>query len=687
MMALIKSTLWVASNVAALGVMVTVVWFVGKVILRRIEFHSLLERWVFTTVLGFGVAGVALFLLAAVGLLYKWLLITLTGVIAVIAITFLVRRYRNRSLTAIQSWRNLAGRSPTVLIIALVGGVYWLVILISSQYPPANWDSTAYHLVLARSFLNEHRLIVEPGIPVPVTPSLNHMLFSWAMALRSDVLAQMVEHTFMMLTALGLFAWGRRRGSQPLGIAAAALWLSHPLVLWLGESAYVDMGATAFVFTGLYAICVSSEERNPSFFYIGMALVGAAAGTKLPGLFFAGLSAGFGLWLCLRSCMRVRQLALGCLIALGVLAPFYAFIFLETGNPFWPTLAEYSRGVWSDQKVIAWNNWIQSIGVPKNTLNFLTLPFRIVFSPDVFAADAHKAFSRLLLVWPVAWAVAFFNRSVRWWTIWALLFALFWFVSSQQLRFLVPAVPMMGLALFESIEWMVARIAPRKSVRLMGIVFVAVALILAAVRTRTNLRELSQRGLPPASQGWRENYLATRSGYAAVKYINARCGSNDTVYVVYGGWLNYYFNARVIDFHGLIQNGPAPSFTGTSADLWTHWLASKRVNWIYVFHLGLPAYLKPPSDDASWRPAWRGYSLVYEDSTAWVFRISDTPLSNSAALRLTRLNGNAYYTETFPREEPVEPAENRRQSVDQFELHPRELSTSQDLSIEPPARY
>ena len=92
------------------------------------------------------------------------------------------------------------------------------------------------------------------GIPTPVLPLLNHMLFTWALAIKDDVLAQMVERTFFVLIALGSYAWGKRQNRAALGCAAGALWLAHPLAREIGATAYVDIGLTCFVFLGVYAL-------------------------------------------------------------------------------------------------------------------------------------------------------------------------------------------------------------------------------------------------------------------------------------------------------------------------------------------------------------------------------------------------------------------------------------------------
>src|SRR5439155_22708409 len=118
--------------------------------------------------------------------------------------------------------------------------------------------------------LQAHRLVLVWGIPVPVLPLLNHMLFSWAMAIKDDVLAQMVVHTFLMLTALGLYAAGKRQNRPALGCAAAVLWLAHPLILELGSTAYVDIGLTCFVFLGVYALGLFWSGREAFWWYLGM---------------------------------------------------------------------------------------------------------------------------------------------------------------------------------------------------------------------------------------------------------------------------------------------------------------------------------------------------------------------------------------------------------------------------------
>ena len=123
-------------------------------------------------------------------------------------------------------------QGAVTICLILVALVYWGLLLTATLYPPIQWDATSHHLVLCREYLAAHRIFAVMGIAHPVLPALNHMLFTWGMALQDDVLAQIMEHTFLMLTALGLYSWGKRQKKPLFGLAVAAFWLGSPLVLW-----------------------------------------------------------------------------------------------------------------------------------------------------------------------------------------------------------------------------------------------------------------------------------------------------------------------------------------------------------------------------------------------------------------------------------------------------------------------
>src|SRR5262249_19145906 len=120
-------------------------------------------------------------------------------------------------------------------------------------FPPTQWDATSYHLAAAKIFARSHAVVFTPYLRYPTFPQTNEMLFTLMLLLYDDISAQLVEFLLMLLVAIGLFAWGRRKFSSRAGLWGAVLWLANPLVIWLGSTAYVDIGLAAFTFFGVYA--------------------------------------------------------------------------------------------------------------------------------------------------------------------------------------------------------------------------------------------------------------------------------------------------------------------------------------------------------------------------------------------------------------------------------------------------
>jgi dolichyl-phosphate-mannose-protein mannosyltransferase len=629
----------------------------GHLFLRKYQFDSRVERLVFTLALGLGLTSLLIFGLGIIGLLYREILLGLTLAGALGTVVHLLRLRRIGPVIRRPLWgERYSVRGVAIVFLTAVGLAYWLVLLLSTQYPPTHWDAISHHLVLCREYLAHHRMVIVEGIPHPVLPALNHMLFTWALALQDDILAQMMEHTFLMLTALGLYSWGKREKSPLFGIAVAAFWLGQPLVLWLGEAAYVDICLVCFVFLGIYALRLFWETREARWWFLSMALLGIGAGVKLSGLFFTIAGGMLGLWVIARSHIRWRlplqtagkveletskraqarftwnSLVVGWGIAFIFLIPWYAFIFYHTGNPIWPTFPELSRGVWGSPAVVASaNNWLTNAAEPRTLKNFLLLPLDWIRYPATFYAELNLSLFPLIVIWPIAWIAALWNRSVRWWTLWAFSFTVYWFLFPHQLRYWLPALPLAGLALYETIRWMLEKMSRSEVLRTALWVVLTLSAVIYAGR---ELKEkLEYRRWPPVNQEAREAFLSGMGGYKAVKYINRQAREEEIICVINSSWLNYYLKPQVIDVFGLLQANRLPEFHWPEDTQWVRWLESRGVTWILVDHGNAPGYLKAPKHNIVLNPIWPDFELVYADPVNWVFRHkgADQNSSNKAA--------------------------------------------------------
>src|SRR4030095_10987553 len=473
-MVIIDSTIWAVYHLGAWGMMLLCAAGLGRLLLRRVSFQNRCEALVFTIAFGLGSCAFVLFILGLCGLFYRpviWALTVSGSVMTALSFLFshglLVRRAG--LYLHVQEWKALISLENTIkLFLICLVLVYWILLLILTQYPPVQWDAIAHHLIIAREYLVQHHPVVVAGIPQPVLPALNHTLFTWALALSDDVLAQMVEHSFLMLTALGLYAWGKRQNRPALGVASAALWLAHPIVLWLAASAYIDVGVTCFVFLGIYALRIFWDTTDRAAWYLAIGLLAMGASVKLPGFFFVGIASLLGLWVLVRTRLRFRKsagqnisedsaqaqprfnwrsLVLGWGLAILIPIPWYGFITYHTGNPLWPAFAQYSTGIWGAPWVYSSANaWLTS-GYKDATLSkFLMLSVDWIRYPERFYGELNLTLFPPIMIWPLAWLVAVFNRAVRGWALWALAYTVFWFLQVHQLRYWLPVLPIAGLA-------------------------------------------------------------------------------------------------------------------------------------------------------------------------------------------------------------------------------------------------
>ncbi len=602
---------------------------VGDVLLHKYRFHSLIERLVFTVALGFGLYASLLFVMGLFGLLYRpiiWGLTIVGGGRAIWLLGASIRSQQSQWLQMLRQWKDYY-RPSWLLVVCLfgLGLAYAGLLFYLTQYPPHQWDAISNHLILAREYLLMHRVTMVPGVVSPVLLALNHLLFTWALALQDDILAQMVVYSLMMLVALGLYAWGKRQKQSALGVALAAFWLAHPLVRYLGAAAYVDIGLTCYVFLGLYALRIFKDSREASWLYLSLALLGMAAGSKMTGLFFLALALAYSLWACFRSQINWKMLAQGWGIGLLIALPWFGFVAYHTGNPLWPMPFPFTWSPRSDEFLFVADSssFLQGAGVPKTFLNFLKLPIYLATQQEIFFKDNHQGYLNIIALWPLAFIVAIWNRSVRWWVGWALAFTAFWFITASYLRYLLPAIPLIGLCLGESLAAIFGRIW--KSNVFQSAIWVAVTFVVIG----WNLVELGAGikaiGRPPVNAAGRKAFLGI--SYYGVQYVNAHYQMGDTVFILGGNYVSYYLEPRLTGCDNELGADPTTNaLVWPGSKRWREKLKSQNVTWILLQHEGFG----PPREPVFQQPGEPAYDLVFASGRSYVFHRSPVPPALSA---------------------------------------------------------
>lgn len=565
--------------------------------------------------LALGIAGLAqlAFLLGLVHLLLRPVLFLVLAGIHLAG----WRIWRETAAAVRAGLRETRPRSRAGIGVAGVAGLLLgLPLFLLALYPPTAFDATLYHLPDARAFARTGALPFLPQLRFPVFPQLAEALFAAVLLLAGasrDMAVHLVQLLAIVATAGLLAAWGEEALSRRAGLLAAAAYLGSPIVVHLGTSAYVEADLTLFTTAALYTLWKYREaERrskepqgtDPRRFLVLAAVFGAsAAEIKYLGLFFL---AAVGIGVAATALSRPRRfshLLLFAAVALAVLLPGYGRILYYTHNPIFPYLPGlFGHSPWDPVTLRPFKG-----GHALHTL--ATLPWDVVFARA--KTGGQPPFSPfLLLAIPLLLWVAVRDRRARPWILLAIAYAALFPLLPPDSRYLLPVVPLLGLALAAGLD------RPALAGRPIAIAGLALLLLLPGVLYAGY--RIARQGAPPVTAEGREGYLTARLPlYPAIAWLNRERGRDATVYAFFAENMTYFAEGTLLgDWHGPSRfTEVLPSFGNPDA-LW------QRLR-------GLGAgYLLIPRDRGGLRmpegPAWRRrFRPVYADAAAEIFAVEE----------------------------------------------------------------
>ncbi|HEY7111770.1 MAG TPA: glycosyltransferase family 39 protein [Thermoanaerobaculia bacterium] len=520
-----------AGHLLRLLVFAAAAWGAGGAALRRVStplgFASRLERAALSTVFGFGLLSTVFFGLACLRLLRA------PAVAIVLAAgVLLVWRERRAAHEAIR------GAGPKALAaLALLTPLFY-----ASLFPPTDPDATMYHLPAARAFAVSGAIPALPDLRYPVFPQLAELLDAAALLVGDDVLVALLNLLWCVLVAALLVAWGKRLRDPRAGVWGAGLWIGSPLVLLLARSGLVEPAASGFLTASLLAMEGARVSGGLAWLAVSGALAGWAAGTKYTGLYFA--AALFAVALIVgRPGARARGAVLFALGALAAAGPWYLRNLILAGNPVWPFLGKiFGYRFWGPADVASATWSLSHEGGSHRLAALLTLPWRLA----VFRLPGSLGlFPGLFALFPVGVVWGLRSRSLRWVTLVSLGFLLFWFATTQQIRFLVPGLPAIALLTAGAVSRFADRFLPMRRPAATAALTAAALVVFAALLTRDTVRRLVPRGLPPMDENARAAYFTSRMpSYPLYRMLNGRHGAAYTIYAFHDEPMKYFCEGR-----------------------------------------------------------------------------------------------------------------------------------------------
>lgn len=403
-----------------------------------------LERAVFAQGLGLGTAALAVMGLGMAGLLRRPALACLVAALLLLGARDLVG-WARQALPRLRRIFSGGGRMPYAALGLAAVALSWIF----TRLPPVFFDALVYHLGLPQQYLARGGLFYLPWSHYNALPANAEMLYTLALGLEGEMLAQLLSAWVAVLVALSVASECRRRlpGSGWIGFAAQ---VSLPVSLFMAAHTGNDPLVALFVFQGLMAGSRWRETGALRWLALLSIFAALAAGTKYTGLYHAlplvllhlvlpgerPRAAGEVLpWL--RRLAGRAALALGILLALA--GPWYARNLVNTGNPVYPAFWSLLGGSdWSAESAErAGRDVRHGAGRDLTIGSALRIPWDLVVDPVRFGALGEAGRGFWIFALAAVWTLVR-RRELRSWALYAALVVPFWLATSLNLRYVLP---------------------------------------------------------------------------------------------------------------------------------------------------------------------------------------------------------------------------------------------------------
>ena len=362
-----------------------------------------------------------------------------------------------------------AGSGALVLILTAQA-----VALIAALAPPTAKDTLLYHFALPKAYI-----AAGGGIEVPFNiagyyPLGVELQAVWAMLLGAPMGARVGEAAagatlFLVapLRVMVVHGWARERGLERAWAMVAALVVAWvPTVYDVAASAYVDLAIAAYTAMAVHAFgrwWTTLDSRHLAWVTVG---IGGALAIKLSAAFLIlplallallrSLTPASGRSSPSRGTAVIAGSAIGALGAgVALAAPWYIRNWIRTGSPLFP----FYLGIWPAQapgwdleRSQLYETWFSLYGNAHTGLDYLLTPLRLAVAaqPDepLFydgVLGITVAFALPLLAWAL-W-MRRLDVELRLAVLVSACLFVFWLFSSQQLRYLLPALPGLAVAI------------------------------------------------------------------------------------------------------------------------------------------------------------------------------------------------------------------------------------------------
>jgi hypothetical protein len=553
-----------------------------------------IERRLFGMATGLVLLAYAILILGLLGLLVVWPILACCVIEAVVGWDEHARMLRE--ITG-------AFGNGRLGVLQICAAAFFLVFAAAALFgcftPPASveWDSLSYHLADPKIYLANHRIVYLPWESHSNFAFTMEMLYTLGLSLHSIALAKLFHFSLGVAATVATYLIGRRIHSSTTGVIAALIFASLPLVFWEGGTAYVDLAATAFGGLATVALiaALQDESSNPAWLRISMIMMACMISVKATSLVPAALSAGGIVAVqyhqskrLSESCRSAVNYGVGAVLLGSV---WYLKAWIVAGNPFFPFgYSLFGGHYWSASNAAGYANSQSVFGVGHKPFDLLLAPWNLLLfllPGNIPPAGATKPFNDFQTYFaalsPVFLATLFvptlWNKqsgtAIRLLGLFGLLSLIIWFYLTQQVRYLLPTMPiycvLAGYVLVE--VWSVKSFTK----------YALAGLFALSLLTSAYLALMLVKQVAPVALGivsWASYIEPALESYTSMQYINQNTPKESGV-VCYGEPRDFYLDRRYMwgePGHGLV----IPYDTMHSSDDLRVWMLRHGYQYILI---------------------------------------------------------------------------------------------------------
>ncbi len=435
--------------------------------IERGENHSHVLELVRNIAVGAIITSLIWFFLGLAGLYSPGAAIALTVIGIGLAVLGLVRVREAKAESRTPDPAAGIDRIVLLMIAACLGLAF-----VASLAPPIAKDTLLYHFAVPKAFIAQHSNAFIEGNIASYLALGTEMHALWAMLLGNivspragEAAAGVTTFSFFPLLLASVFGWARELNiSRSWSLVAVLMVAAIPTAFHVASSGYTDLSLALYISLAVYSLCRWWRTLALAPLAFAAIFLGGALAVKLTTLF---VIAAFALIILVRGRGEVNAGKIvingfGALVLAGVIAsPWYFRNWSATGSPVFPFYMSIWKGEakgWDVER----SNLFQGMnsqygGAADSPVNYLTAPLRLSLAAQPEDANLYDGVLGVafliglpLLIWAL-WRKRLEPEVVLAAGVAGVIY-LFWLFSSQQMRYIMPLVPLLAIAIAASAE-------------------------------------------------------------------------------------------------------------------------------------------------------------------------------------------------------------------------------------------